>query len=119
MILEDIDLSSLKKTDLGNLNRLYGYASSHKNLSIALTCQNAFDCPPCARRVSNIFVLFKSADLNALAMLASRTGLKSRDLLDIFKKYILDNHNNLIVYLTVNSPARLRVDGYKVLELSD
>ena len=119
LILEDIDLSSLKKTDLGNLNRLYGYASSHKNLSIALTCQNAFDCPPCARRVSTIFVLFKSADLNALAMLASRTGLKSRDLLDIFKKYILDNHNNLIVDLTVNSPARLRIDGYKVLELTD
>ena len=118
LILEDIDLSSLNKASLGNLNRLYGYASSHKNLSIALTCQNAFDCPPCARRVSNIFVLFKSADINALAMLASRTGLKSRELLDIFNKYILNNHNNLIVDLTSNTPAKLRIDGYKVLELT-
>ena len=116
LVLEDLDLSSLSKADLGKLNRLMGYTSSHKNMSIALTCQNAFDCPPCARRVSNLFVLWKQPDINAMSQLASRTGLKSKDFLSIFENHIKHDHGSLWIDLTKNSPAKLRIDGYKVLQ---
>lgn len=115
LILEDLDLSTLAKPELGKLNRLFGYCSSHKNLSIALTCQNAFDCPPCARRVSNLFVLWRQPDITAMSILASKTGLKSKDFLAIFENFIEHDHGSLWVDLTRNSPAKLRIDGYKVL----
>jgi hypothetical protein len=119
LILEDLDLSSLNKIDLGRLNRLYGYCSSHKNLSLALTCQNAFDCPPCARRVSNLFVLWKQPDICAMTTLASRTGMKSKDFLEIFDKFIQHEHGSLWIDLTKASPAKLRIDGYKVLKTNN
>ena len=115
LILEDLDLSSLTKEELGNLNRLYGYASSHKNLSIALTCQNSFDAPVSARRVSNLFILYRQPDMNAMAILATRTGLKSKELLDIFSKYINHEHGSLWIDLTKNTPAKLRIDGYNII----
>lgn len=115
MILEDLDLSSLNKIDLGNLNRLYGYCSSHKNLSIACTTQNPFDVPTCARRVCNLFVLWKQPDINAMCIIASRTGLKSNDFLEIFDKHIKHDHGSLWIDLTKNSPAKLRIDGYNVI----
>jgi hypothetical protein len=116
LILEDLDLAGLSKIDLGRLNRMYGYCSSHCNLSVALTCQNAFDCPPCARRVSNLFVFWRQPDINAMSMMASRTGLKSKDFLTIFEKHINHQHGSLWIDISKNSPAKLRIDGYRILK---
>ena len=117
LIIEDLDLKSLNKIDMGNLNRLYGYTSSHKNLSIVLTCQNVFDSPPCSRRVSNLFIIWRQPDLTALAQLAARTGLKSKDLLNVFKKHIHDDHDSFWIDLTRNSPAKYRINGYEVIDV--
>ena len=88
LIIEDIDVSNLNKTDLGHLNRLYGYASSHKNLSICLTSQNPFDVPTCARRTTSLYIIYRQMDLNCLSQMASRSGLKQSDFLIIFDKFI-------------------------------
>ena len=116
LILEDLELACMSKDDLRKLNRLYGYVSSHKNMSICLTAQNAFDVPTCARRMSNLFVLWKMPDLNAMSQLASRTGMSSKDFLNIFQNHILDDHSNLWIDMTKDSPAKMRINGYKVME---
>jgi hypothetical protein len=116
LIFEDLDLSGLTKVDFGRLNRLFGYSSSHCNLSLALTCQNAFDCPPCVRRVANLFILYKQPDMVAMSQLATRTGLRAKDLHTIFENHITHDHGSLWVDLTRNSPAKLRVDGFTILQ---
>lgn len=116
LIIEDMEFSCMPKDEVAKLNRLFGYSSSHRGLSIALTCQDAFNALPCCRRTANIFVLWKQPDLDALSRVASRTGLKSKDLMYIFNNYMNHDHASLIIDITRNSPAKLRIDGYKVLE---
>jgi hypothetical protein len=112
LIIEDLDLNSLNKSEMHNLDRLFGYCSSHKSLSIILTCQNPYNVPPCARRTANIFVFFKQPDITALATLAKRTGMKADDLLEIFCKYIHSAHDSLMIDYTNGTPAPLRINGF-------
>ena len=112
LIIEDLDLKSLSKPELHNLDRLFGYCSSHKSLSIILTCQDPYNVPPCGRRTANVFVFFKQPDIIALATLAKRTGMKANDLLEIFCKYIHSPHDSLMIDYTNGTPAPLRINGF-------
>lgn len=116
LIFEDMDLSAIPKEHKSRLNRLFGYCSSHKNLSIAVTAQDSFSIPTCARRTSNVFCLWKVPDLVSMAQVAKRTGLKSDELLSIMREHIHSNHDFLMIDITENTPASLRINGYQVLE---
>jgi hypothetical protein len=115
LILEDLDLSNISKQEKHFLSRLYGYCSSHRGVSICTNLQDPFSCSPTCRRTSNIFVLWKSPDLNATSMMARRTGLNARQLHYIFNKYLHNYHDCFIIDLTHNSPAKYRVNGYKII----
>jgi hypothetical protein len=121
IVLEDLDFRALDRTQRGRLDRLFGYVSSHHNVSVLLTCQDFFSCPPCARRLANIFAIWPQADLSALATCASRTGLTKNDFASLFgdKALFPTMHNFLLVDMTEGSPAPLRVDGYRVLRRGD
>lgn len=117
LIIEDLNLSEMNKKDKAKLNRLFGYSSSHCNLSIAITCQNAFDCPAFIRRMANLFVIFKQIDINALITLASRTGLKNKHMLYIMSRLLPNSHDSLWIDCQNNSPARYRINGYNPITL--
>ncbi len=119
LIIEDLDVSNLKPIDKSNLNRLFGYTSSHCNLSIALTTQAAFDVKPSIRRMSNLFVLFKNHDLNSLVTLASRCGLKAKHMIIIMSQLLSQLHSSLTIDLQDNSPARYRINGFVELTLKE
>jgi len=119
LIFEDLNLSEMSKTDKAKLNRLFGYASSHCNLSIAITSQNAFDCPAPIRRMANCWVIFKQPDLNPLITLASRTGLKSKHMLYIMSRMLNQPHDSLWIDLQRNSPAPYRLNGYDKITLDE
>ena len=119
LIFEDLNLSEMSKIDKAKLNRLFGYASSHCNLSIAITCQNSFDCPAPIRRMCNLFVIFKQPDLNSLITLASRTGLKSKHMLYIMSRLLNQPHDSLWIDLQRNSPAPYRLNGYDKITLDE
>lgn len=112
LIFDDWSLTDLSKKDIYNINRLFGYASSHKSLSIAITAQDSFNIPTCARRMANIFVLYRQPDLNALALMARRTGIKTDEFLEIFRTHVRDVHDAVWVDITTGSPCRYRVNGY-------
>lgn len=119
LIIEDLDVSNLKPVDKSNLNRLFGYTSSHCNLSIALTTQAAFDVKPSIRRMANLFVLFKNHDLNSLITLASRCGLKAKHMVVIMSQLLSQLHSSLTIDLQNNSPARYRINGFVELTLKE
>jgi hypothetical protein len=117
LILEDLNLSDMSKADKNKLNRLMGYTSSHCNLSIAITCQNAYDLSPSIRRMANLYVIFKQPDMNSLIILASRTGLKSKHMLYIISRLLKNPHSSLWINTQRNCPAPYAADAYNAITL--
>lgn len=107
LIIEDMNLSTLPKQDREYLNRLFGYASSHRGVSIAITSQNPLDIPVSARRMANIFTIWKIPDLVGLMLLAARTGYKKDDFIQFFGM-CKNRHDNITIDLTDGSPMPLR-----------
>ena len=116
LIFEDLDFSTLPKSELGKLSRLYGYCSSHKSLSVAITAQNWKEIPVPCRRISNVFIIWRIPDISSIKTLASKCGLSTNDILEIFNTHIKNKHDSLWLDNTPDSPAPLRINGYKVLK---
>ena len=119
LIIEDFCFISLNKQQKKDINRLFSYASSHNNLTIFVCVQNFTDLGSDVRRCCNVFCIFKQPDINALQILARRVGMKNDDFMYIFNKYLLQPHNCLYIDLTLNSPARFRINGFDVLKKVD
>ena len=119
VIIDDIDLTSLSKQQKGCLDRLFGSVSTHMNVSVHLTSQDPFNIPASVRRCSNVFVLYKSPDLDSMACVSRKTGFKSKDLHTIFKQLFKDQHESLWIDLTTKSPYPLRKNGYQMIQKND
>ena len=115
VILEDLSYQDLTKIEKGLLDRLYGYISTHCNVSVMLTSQDWSLVPPCVRRCSNVYFLWKMDDLDSLKTLGRRVGLQKEDLVHIFDNYIDDSHDSLCIDLTAKSPYPKRINGYQRL----
>ena len=109
----------MKKEDKAKLNRLFGYTSTHCNLSVAITCQNAFDLNPSIRRMANLYIVYRQPDLNALITLASRTGLKAKHMVFIFTRVLKNPHDSLWIDLQSFSPANFRINGFTPISLDE
>lgn len=114
-IIDDMEFKTMDKEQKYNLDRLFGYVSTHKNVSVMLACQDAFNCPPIVRRCSNLFVLWNNHDLNSMAQLARKTGLTAKQLQSLFK-IVGDGRNSLWLDLTSGSPYKIRKNGYELIE---
>jgi hypothetical protein len=115
VILEDIDLAGLSKEQKSNLDRLYGYVSTHCNVSVVLTSQDVFRVPTIVRRCSNLFVIWRCTDLDALACIGRRVGIKSKTFIALFDKFIETSKDSIWVDMTDGTPANLRKNGYEVI----
>jgi len=115
VVCDDLDFKSNNKDQKKNLSRLFGYCSSHHNLSICLTQQDCFECPAIVRRCANVFVLWSSHDIISMSAVATRAGLKASDLRNIFDSVCDKFRDSLTIDLTEGSPAKLRKNGYTVI----
>ena len=115
VITDDLDFKGANKDQKKNLSRLFGYCSTHCNLSVCLTQQDAFEAPAIVRRCSNVFVLWSSHDLPSMSQVASKAGLKASDLRNIFESVCDKHRDSLTIDLTDNSPAKLRKNAYEIL----
>jgi DNA polymerase III delta prime subunit len=116
VIIDDLGLKNLSKDQLSNLDRLFGFVSTHKNVSVALTAQDAFNIVPCVRRCSNLWVLWRIRDLDSAMCLARKAGIKKDEFNEIFDTYVKEKHHSLWIDHTTNSPAPLRINGFEVLD---
>jgi len=112
VVLDDLEFKFMDKQQKRNLDRLFGFVSTHKNISCCLCSQDPFNVPAIVRRCANLWVLWKMTDLDAMATCARRTGMKSLTFKKIFQKVMPDVHNSLWIDLTTKSPMPLRKDGY-------
>lgn len=117
VILEDLDYVGMSQTQRGRLERLYGYVSTHKNVSVFLTAQDPFRVPVTVRRCSNVFVLWPSRDLDMIRSLARKTGVSSHALMTMFDTKCKKPHDHLWFDFTPGSPAKFRKNGYEIIFL--
>lgn len=119
VILDDLNYTRMGKEQLRSLDRLFGFVSTHKNISVILCSQDAFSVPPCVRRCSNLFVLWRSPDLDSMSAVARKTGLSAAQLHSIFNQLMPDIHDSLWVDLTTRSPFPLRKNGFEIISKSE
>jgi len=110
VVVDDIDVKRLGREQQSNLDRLFGYVSTHKNISCILCSQDTFNVPAGIRRCANIWVLWKSPDVNAVKMCAARCG--NLDFDKLFEKNCKCPHDSIWVDMSDGTPKKLRRNGY-------
>lgn len=119
VIIDDLELKTLSKDQKRNLDRLFGYVSTHKNISVFLCSQDPFNVPCIVRRCSNLWVLWKCSDIDAMSVCARKTGLKSDAFNSIFNDLLLGDRDSLWIDKTVGSPMPMRKNGFTRIEKSE
>lgn len=119
VILDDLEFKGMSKEQRRNLDRLFGYVSTHKNISCILCSQDAFNVPPIVRRCSNLWVLWRCPDLDAMATCARKTGLKSNNFNSIFNQLMLNSKDSLWIDTTDKTPYKMRKNGYTLINKID
>jgi hypothetical protein len=116
VILEDLEYSNMDKTEKASLDRLFGYASTHKNTSVMLTAQDGFSIPAKCRRCCNLWVIWRTDDVDSLKTIGRRVGIEPKDFENMFDEHCPNNTDSLWVDMTDKTPYPLRINGYKLID---
>ena len=119
VVLDDLEFKGMNKQQKRNLDRLFGYCSTHKNISCILCSQDPFNVPPIVRRCSNLWVLWRCSDLDAMSTCARKTGLKSNNFNSIFNQLMLEPRDSLWLDMTAHSPYPMRRNGFEIINKHD
>lgn len=115
LVVDDLDLRTLNREQKKNLDRLTGYCSTHRSISVIICTQDSFNAAPNVRRMCNLFVIWQSPDLECMAIIAKKVGVK--DLQALFDKYCRTRRDSIWIDLTVDTPAPLRLNGFTVIKI--
>lgn len=116
VVLDDLEFKGMNKQQKRNLDRLFGYVSTHKNISCILCSQDAFNVPPIVRRCSNLWILWRCPDLDAMATCARKTGLKAENFNTIFNELMLESRDSLWLDRTDKTPYPCRKNGFTIIK---
>lgn len=116
LIIEDKNFKYMNKDDIRRLDRLYGFVSTHKYLSIICCAQSFFSVPNAIRHMSNVYFIWKMRDIDSLQTIGRRVGLLKEELLYLMKTYLKKPRDNLCLDLTYDSPAKIRLNGFHIIE---
>jgi hypothetical protein len=115
VIIDDLDVKNINKRQTHYLSRLFGSWSTHRNISICLNTQNFYECLPIVRKCANIIILGKNKDLSSRSSIAKKIGLTAFELNKLYNTYIKKDHDMLWFDLTKDSPFKLRLNGYNII----
>lgn len=115
VIIDDAAVNKLSKEQDKNLDRLFGFCSTHKNISVIITQQDAFKVPVSVRRNSNLWILWKADDLDSTDIIRRRVGIKKEKWEELFGM-IKSNHDSVWIDLTNKSPYKLRFNGVDIVD---
>ena len=118
VILDDLEYKNLTTEQKKNLDRLFGFVSTHKNISVCLSAQDVFNIPSGVRRCSNLWVLWKINDLDAISRLARRVNYSSKQINQLFKENINGTHDSIMIDNTHKTPYPLRKNGTQPIKLN-
>lgn len=113
IIIEDKSFENLTREQKKRLNRLFGYMSTHRNLSIILTSQNFFDVPASIRRMSNIYIIWQVRDADLLKTIGRRVNVSGPEMIELARQHFTAYTDSLWFDSTPHSPYPLRKNGYE------
>ena len=113
IIVEDVDYKNMARDQRSLLDRYFGVFSTHHNISIMITAQDPFSVTASIRRMCSHVLLWKNNDINSMTIIASRFGLKGRDLKYIFDHICTDKHDSLLIDTMRDGVNRLRKNLYE------
>lgn len=116
VILDDLEYKGMSKDERRALDRLFGYVSTHKNISVLLCAQDAFNIPPIVRRCSNLFVFWKNNDHDSMSNIARKSGISSYEFKQLFNEFIKEPRDSLWIDMTCGSPYPLRKNGFTIIK---
>ena len=116
IIIEDKEYKYMPKDELRRLDRLFGYCSTHRNTSIYCTGQYFFNLPVPVRNMTNVFILWKTKDLDTLKTIGRRVGLKKEEIYHLMQKYLTEPRDSLWIDNTFNTPYPLRKNGFEIID---
>jgi hypothetical protein len=116
LIIDDINFHGLSKSAKEKLDRLLGYGSMHKNLSIIICVQDPFSVPSQMRSMCNVVSLWRTGvlDFTRVSQIASRIGVSAEDLRRIFALFE-SSHDSLTMDFTDGTPAPYRMNLFEPL----
>ncbi len=119
VVIDDLEIKQLPKEQARALDRLFGYCSTHKNITVYLTTQNFSNVPAAVRRMTNFWILWRIPDTDAMKICSKKAGLKKDELTQIFDDNLPGFHDSLWIDRTKNSPYPLRKNGFAPLDEFD
>ena len=100
MIFEDLYYKALPRQQRKWLTDYFTTYSTHRSISVYLSCQDIFhQVPTNIRRCCNVFIIFKSVDMNNMRNICAVLNLEYKDIKFIFEKYLTNRFDNLIIDL--------------------
>ena len=115
VVLDDLEFKTMNKDQRRNLDRLFGYVSTHKNISVQLCSQDPFSVPCIVRRCANLWVLWRCSDLDSMANCSRKTGLKPQDFNIIFNNFMKETKDSLWIDMTDKTPYPMRKNGITLI----
>lgn len=113
-IIDDIALKSLNKEEKMRCDRLLGNWSTHRNISVIITSQQANQLPANLRRCCNAFCIWRSTDAQSLRDIAVKCGIQPSEL-GALLRFLEGPKDSLCVDLT-GSPYRYRRNLFELIE---
>lgn len=114
LIIDDVAVKSLNKKDRHTLDRLCGYASTHRNISIFITGQQPSHFPASIRRQCSVFCLWRSTDMQSLRDISTKCGIMASDLKQLLS-FLETPKDSLCIDLT-GSKYKYRRNIFEVIE---
>ena len=117
IIFEDLSYKQLCKKQRKFLTDYFTTYSTHRSISCYITCQDIFhQIPTNIRRCCNIFVIFKSIDLNNLRNICDVLNLDYKFIRMVFERYMTNKYDNLIID-TTRPDKKLRKNFTEVIHI--
>jgi hypothetical protein len=114
VVVDDIEMKDLAKEQRRALNRLVGYVSTHKNISVCVCTQDWFNIPTIVRRCGNVWILWVSPDSNNMANIGRRIGIDNFN--DYATRVLPEFRDSLWIDMTDGTPYPRRKNGFIEIE---
>jgi hypothetical protein len=119
VILDDLEYKQMSKDQKRNLDRLFGFVSTHKNISVCLSSQDIFQIPTACRRCTNLWCLWRMDDMDSIKVLSRKINLSAKSIQYLFDKYLTDTHDSIMIDNTHKSPYPIRKNGTQLIDFSN
>ena len=112
VVIDDIDVARLHREQATALDRLFGYVSTHKNISVFLCSQDPFNVPALVRRCATLWILWPMTDVSSVRACAKKCGnVTFEQLFELCE----NRHDSIWVDLSDNTPAKIRKNGFEII----